>query len=58
MKKSLTTIWAIALLGNSIAVYAYDPVTHSKMSEKAFDASVLTTDTKTLAHRLNVKEAR
>ena len=58
MKNPLTTIWAIALLGNSFAVYAYDPVTHSDMSEKAFEASVLSTDTKTLAHRLNVKGSR
>ena len=38
----------VALLGNSFAAYAYDPLTHSDMSKNAFDASGLKTDPKIL----------
>jgi hypothetical protein len=44
MKKYLKSALAIALLSNSFSSYAYDPVTHQKISAQAFSASTLAND--------------
>ena len=48
MKKVILTL-LIGILGvNPVPLYAYDPLTHQKMSEYAVNASALTTDSKIL----------